>query len=71
MFSCGSIQIIECRQVALSKVHYVNVVTHTRPIGSVVIITKNIKFFELAHCDLCDKGHQVVRQSIWILANQA
>ena len=55
--------------MSFCKVNYVNVISHTSSVRSIIIISEYPKFFQFTYCNLCDIWHQVVRDSVWILSD--
>ena len=48
-----------------------DVVTHARAVRGVVVVAEHADALQLAHGNLRDVGQQVVRNALWILADQA
>jgi len=57
--------------MSFCKVNYVNVISHTSSVRSIIIISEYPKFFQFTYCNLCDIWHQVVRDSVWILSDSS
>ena len=57
--------------MCFGQINHVDVVTDARAIGRVVIVTKHTKLLTDAHSRLGNERHQVLRHTVWQLANQA
>ena len=55
--------------MAESKVNNVNIISNARSVGSIVIITENVKMIKLSDRNLSNIRHKVVRDSVRILAD--
>ena len=55
--------------MALCQINDMDVVTYTGSVGGIVIITEDTQLFQLADCYLCDIRHQVIGDTVGILAN--
>jgi hypothetical protein len=52
------------------QIHDVDVISDTRAVIGIVIISKHIQLWQLAHSDFGDAGHQVDWSSLGPLADQ-
>ena len=57
--------------VCLSQVYYVDIVTNTRTVRSIIIITEYAQFFTDAHCCLSKEWNQVLRNTVRKFTNQS
>jgi hypothetical protein len=57
--------------VTRRQIHDVNVISDTRPVGRVVVITPHIQPISTSDCDLRNKGDKVVGDACGIFADQA
>ena len=64
-----AVDCLECTHVPRRQIANVNVVSHARSIGSIVVVTKNAEFLADTHSRLRDVRHQVVRNAIRVFAN--
>ena len=51
------------------KIHHMDVVSYSGSVMSVIIISEYAKFLELSNSNLSDVGHEVVGDSVGILAH--
>ncbi|MNT40549.1 hypothetical protein D3C72_1768700 [compost metagenome] len=58
------------RQVALSNIHHVNVITHAGAVFGRVIAAEHAQAFTLANSDLRDIRQQVIGNAAGIFTNQ-
>ena len=63
--------VVEGAHMAAGKVHHVDVVAHAGAVGRGVVVTEHVDVVELAHGDLGHVGHQVVRDALGVLADEA
>ena len=54
-----------------SKVYYVDIIAHACSIRCVVVVSEYTEAFQFADGYLCDVGHQVVRDTFRVLADQS
>ena len=55
--------------MSFCKVNYVDIISDTSSVRSIIVISKYTQLFQFSNCNLCDIWHQVVRDTIWILSD--
>ena len=63
--------IVDGGDVTPRKIDDVDVVTHTRAVGRVVIVAENTEVFKFADGGLRDVGHQIVGNALGVLADKS
>ena len=72
---CINVSVLACKSFSISldmsnrKVNYMDVISHTCSVRSIIVISEYSKLFELAYCHLCDVRHEVVWNTVWILTH--
>ena len=49
--------------------HSATLISHAGAVGGVIVVSIHAEFVSSSHRNLCDKGHEVVWDIIWVFAN--
>ncbi|CWN75737.1 Uncharacterised protein [Neisseria meningitidis] len=61
---------LHSRDMAFCQIHHMNIVAHPRAVGGRVVIAKYRQLRQFACRHLADIRQQIIRDAVWLLANQ-
>ncbi|CWN08019.1 Uncharacterised protein [Neisseria meningitidis] len=61
---------LHCRDMPFCQIHHMNIVAHTRTVWGRVVIAENRQLRQFACRHLADIRQQIIRDAVWLLANQ-
>ena len=64
-------QLFQGGHMALGQVHHVDIVPDAGAVRGVIVISVDMDFFQLAHGDFRNIGHQIVGNAVGVLSDEA